>query len=63
MKTMKLRRMKGSIMAQWASTFVMLKIRPIHISLVGFTASRPSVHQVIRTADEKVVVLEIFKTR
>ena len=40
-----------------ASAFVMLKIGPVHLALVGLMA----VHQASRLVDEKVVVLEIFK--
>ena len=41
-----------------ASAFVMLKIRPVHLVLVGLTVGRSFGRP---SADEKVVVLEIFK--
>ena len=68
LKTMELRRMKGSVMTQWinllqnnrsvlwmVSAFVMLKTGPIHLVLVGLMADSLS--------DEKLnnVVLEILK--
>ena len=66
LKTMELRKMKGSVMAQWidlfqnnrsvlqtVSAFVVLKTGVIHLVLVGLTAGSPS--------DKKPVVLEIFK--
>ena len=43
---------------QAASAFLMLKIGPIRLALVGITAG----HQSSRSADEKVIVLEISKS-
>ena len=58
--------MKGNIMVQWTNlqtTYLcygrqMPKIGPIHLALVG----RPSGHQTISPADEKVVVLKFSKS-
>ena len=64
LKMMELRRMKGSIMAQWinlVSAFIVLKSGPIYLVLVGLTAGKLAVYQARSLSDKKLVVLEFFK--